>query len=241
MNSKLVKELGAVLVWIVIYAIVSNIAISLSEAIHIPNSITAIAYVLLCTIIILILCKRSKLEYYGFNSLKELNAKNLLYYIPFVVVASVNIWSGIHINNSLSQILLITICMVCVAFIEEVIFRAFLMRALMNRSSLLAIIVSSSLFGIIHFLNIFVGADLVSTILQVCYAMAFGFMCATFFYKTDNIIPCIICHAVGNALDTFLPKDLSVTMQYAGCIAIVVFGSSYGIYLLTTKKKLRNL
>ena len=241
MNSKLVKELGAVLVWIVTYAIVSNISIGLSEAINVPNSITAIAYVVLCTVIILVLCRRKKLKYYGFNSLKGLNAKNLLYFIPLIVVASVNIWSGIHINHSLSQIALITICMVCVAFIEEVIFRAFLMKALMNKSSALAIIVSSSVFGIIHFFNIFGGADLVPTVLQVCYAMAFGFMCAAFFYKTDNIIPCILCHGVGNALDTFLPPDLSITMQYAGCITIVILGSSYGVYLLTTKKKLRNL
>ena len=115
------------------------------------------------------------------------------------------------------------------------------MKALMNKSSMLAIIVSGSLFGIVHLLNVFTGADLVPTLLQVFYAMAFGFMCAAFFYKTANIIPCIICHAVGNAFDTFLPKDLSVTMQYVGCISIVILSSSYGVYLLTTKKKLRNL
>ena len=216
-------------------------AIWLSEAIHIPNSITAIAYAVLCTVIILILWKRKKLKYYGFNSLKGLNAKNLLFYIPLIVVASVNIWAGVHINNSLYQCLLITISMVCVAFIEEVIFRAFLMKALMNKSAVLAIIVSSALFGIIHLSNIFMGADLVSTFLQVGYAMAFGFMCAAFFYKTDNIIPCIICHAVGNALDIFLPEDLSVTMQYIGCIAMIIIGLSYGIYLLTTKNSLRNI
>lgn len=239
--SKLWKELCVALIWIVVYAIVSYIAIFLSETIQIPNSITAIAYVALCAVIVIILWKRKKLKYYGFNSLKVLNSKNLLYYIPLIIVSSVNLWSGIHINDSLPQFLLITICMVCVAFIEEVIFRSFLMKALMNKSSVLSIIVSSSLFGLIHFLNIFVGADLISTILQVCYAMAFGFMCTAFFYKTDNIIPCIICHGVGNALDIFLPEDLSITMQCVGCIAIIVFGVSYGIYLLTTKKPLKKL
>ncbi len=239
--NKLWKESGVVLIWIAVYAAVSYFAIWLSEIIHIPNSITTVAYVALCSVIILILWKRKKLKYYGFNSLKELNAKNLLYYIPLIVVASVNIWSGIHINDSVPQILLITICMICVAFIEEVVFRAFLMKALMNKSSVLAIVVASLLFGVIHLLNVFMGADLVSTLLQVCYAMAFGFMCAAFFYKTDNIIPCIICHGVGNALDIFLPKDLSVTMQCVGCIAIVVLGVSYGVYLLTTKNKLLNL
>ena len=115
MNSKLVKELGTFFVWIVIYAIASNVSISISEVIHIPNSITAIAYVVLCSVMMLIMYKRKKLKYYGFDSLKELNAKNLLYYTPFIIVASVNLWSGIHINDSLSQILLITICMVCVS------------------------------------------------------------------------------------------------------------------------------
>lgn len=240
-NSKLIKELGIVFLWIVIYGLASNISIALSDFIHVPNSITAVAYIALCIVMIFMLYKRKKLKYYGFHSLKELDAKNLLYFIPFVIVASVNIWSGIHINHSMIQIILIAICMICVAFIEEVIFRAFLMKALMNISSVLAIIVSSSLFGIIHLMNILSGAELLATILQVFYAMAFGFMCAAFFYKTDNIIPCIICHGVGNALDVFLPEDLSVTMQCGGCIAIVFFGSLYGIYLLTTKKKLRNI
>lgn len=241
MNRKLAKELGEVSIWLVIYSLVSNISISISEAIHIPNSITSVAYILLCAAILFTLYKRKKLDYYGFNSLKELNAKNLLYYIPFIAVASVNLWTGIHINDTTLQIILITICMICVAFIEEVIFRAFLMKALKNKSSKLAIIVSGSLFGIIHLLNIFTGADLVSTLFQVSYAMAFGFMCAAFFYKTDNIIPCIICHAVGNALDIFLPTDISAAKQFVGCAAIIVFGSSYAVYLLTTKKKLRNI
>lgn len=238
MKSKLIKELAVVIIWIAVYAAVSNISIGLSEAVGVPNSITAIAYILLCSIMIFILHKRKKLGYYGFGSFKKLNAKNLLYYIPFIIAASVNLWAGIHIKDTTIQILLITICMICVAFIEEVIFRAFLMKALMNKSAALAVAVSSSLFGIIHLLNLFTGADIVSTVFQVFYAAAFGFMCAAFFYRTGSIIPCIICHAVGNALDIFLPKDMSVTMQYIGCTAIVLSGSFYGIYLLTTKKEL---
>jgi membrane protease YdiL (CAAX protease family) len=134
-------------------------------------------------------------------------------------------------SSTLLQIVLISVCMLCVGFIEEVIFRSFLMKALMHKNDKLAIFVSGSLFGIIHLLNIFTGNNVFSTLLQVFYAMSFGLMCAIFFYKTKNIIPCILCHGISNMFDTFLPSDQTIVMQYIGCVLFILISGCYSIYL----------
>lgn len=236
MKNNLKKDSTVFFISILIYALISTVSMSLSDMIKIPNSITAVCYVLFSVFLIIFLKRKNKLSYYGINSLKNLNVKNLLYFIPMIIIASVNLWTGININNSLSQIILITICMICVGFFEELIFRSFLMKAIMNKNEILSVVISGILFGVIHLLNIFTGADILSTIIQVFYATAFGLMCSVFFYKTNNIIPCIVCHSLSNVFDTFLPIDLSIKMQYLGCISIIIISNFYTIYLLKNKK-----
>ena len=225
------KDIFRFILWLLVYALTSNICIPLSERINIPNSLTAIGYIILCAILLYSLHKKGKLEYYGFKSLKNLNHKKLLFYIPIALIVSVNLLAGIHINDTLLQIVLISICMLCVGFIEEVLFRSFLMKTLMHKNDKFAIFVSGSLFGIIHLLNIFTGNNVFSTLLQVFYAMSFGFMCAIFFYKTKNIIPCILCHSISNVFDTFLPSEHTIVMQCIGCLLFILISGCYSIYL----------
>ncbi len=236
MKKELLKDIVFAVCWIVIYLVTFNGAALLSDVIGIPNLLTVIVGFLTCFVMVLILYKQKRLTYYGLSSLKNLNHLRLLLYVPMLIIASVNIWQGFHINDSAVQIVLISLSMICVGFLEEMIFRSFLMKALLHKSPALAIAVSTLIFGLFHALNLAFGADLVPTLLQVAYSMGFGFMCCAFFYKTNNIIPCIICHALGNIFDTFLPQNTSMTFQYAGCAVMTILSIGYGIYLLLAKK-----
>lgn len=227
--------------WIVIYIVMFNGAAWLSDVIGIPNLLTVVVGFFMCFVMILILYKYKRLNYYGLNSLKNLKHLRLLLYIPMLVIASVNIWQGFHINDSATQMILISLSMICVGFLEELIFRSFLMRALLHKGPIIAIVMSTLIFGLFHALNLIFGAELVPTLLQVVYSMAFGFMCCAFFYKTKNIIPCIICHALGNILDIFLPQNTSLTFQYVGCIVMTVISIGYGIYLLLAKNLVNSI
>ncbi len=223
------------LCWIVVYIVIFNGAALLSDVIGIPNLLTVVVGFLMCLFMVFILYKQKRLAYYGLNSLKDLNHLRLLLYVPMFIIASVNLWQGFHINDSATQIILISLSMVCVGVLEELIFRSFLMRALLHKGPTFAIAISTLIFGLFHALNLIFGADLVPTLLQVLYSMAFGFMCCVFFYKTNNIIPCIICHALGNIFDIFLPQNTSPTFQYIGCVVITIISIGYGIYLLLAK------
>lgn len=153
-----------------------------------------------------------------------------------IIISFVNLSFGIHINYSWQQILLISIAMLGVGFSEEILFRGFLMKAIMNKSTKVAILLPSMIFGIIHITNLFSGANIITTILQIIYATFFALMCSMFFYKTNNIIPCMICHSITNITNVFWPNNLSVEFQCIGCIAFIIPSAFYAWYLYKTKK-----
>lgn len=61
-----------------------------------------------------------------------------------------------------------------------------------------AALLSSALFGILHLLNLISGQPLIQTLAQVGYAFVFGMCFSAIYYKSGNVIPCIILHALVN-------------------------------------------
>ena len=90
--------------------------------------------------------------------------------------------------------------MINVGFIEEVIFRGFLFKMMAKENVKRAMIVSALTFGIGHIVNLLNGAEFVSTIMQVCYAVCLGYLFVVIFYKSKFLIQCIVIHGVINSL-----------------------------------------
>jgi hypothetical protein len=238
-NNKFKKEMIFALIWIGTYFLLVILANILSNiVIKIPDSINALVELLFSVVVIAFLRKKKLLSYYGINTLKKLNFKNLLFCIPMIIISFANLLFGIHINYSWQQIILISIEMLGIGFSEEMLFRSFLIRAIQNKNQKVAILLPSIIFGVAHFANLFGGADVIGTLLQSIYATAFGVMCSIFFCKTNNIIPCMICHSVIDVTSTFLPNNLSLGYQYLYCIAFIVPSLFYALYLYKTKRTL---
>lgn len=237
-NNKYKSEFVFFVISISVYYVLVNLAIKLSSVINRPNSINALTGIIFLIGIIVYLKKKKLLSYYGINNLKELEYKNLLFCLPMIIIALSNLRYGIHINNSWDQIVYISLKALGVGFAEEILFRSFLMKAIVNKSAKAAIIISSTVFGIIHIFNLFYGADTIKTLAQVIYATALGLMFSMFFYKTNNILPCVICHSIVNMTNTFLPNDLSNKQLYIGWIIIIIPAVFYSCYLHKTKKPL---
>ena len=150
-------------------------------------------------IILMISLKRTK--YYGLTKVN--NPKKYLYFIPLLLIASVNLWSGININNSKNEIIFHILTMINVGFIEEIIFRGFLFKMMAKENVKRAILVSALTFGIGHIVNLLNGASTIPTLLQICYAVSLGYLFVIIFYKSKSLIPCIITHALINSLSIF--------------------------------------
>jgi len=176
-------------------------------------------------IILMIILKRTL--YYGLT--KVTNSKVYLYFIPLLLIISVNLWNGVNINNSVSEIILYILTMINVGFIEEIIFRGFLFKMMAKDNIKSAIIVSSVTFGIGHIINLLNGADLVPTLMQICYAISIGYLFVIIFYKSKSLIPCIVTHALVNSLSIFnVENGISL---YVSSIFLIVVPLVYAVYI----------
>jgi membrane protease YdiL (CAAX protease family) len=120
-----------------------------------------------------------------------------------ILLVLVNFIWGIGINNSFSEILFYMLSMICVGFLEEIIFRGFLFKMMAKDNLKLAIIVTTITFGIGHILNLFNGAEFIPTLIQICYAMAGGYLFVMVLIKSKSLWPCIITHSLLNSLSIF--------------------------------------
>lgn len=192
--------------------------------------VNTIFSVVLLTLIII--SKKSK--YYGLTKVE--NTKEFLYFIPLIIIGTVGLWNGFDINNSTSEIVFHILTMINVGFLEEIIFRGILYKSIEKDNKKLAIIISSVTFGIGHIVNLLNGADLIPTLMQVCYAIALGFLFVTIFNKSKSLIPCIITHMAINSLSV-LGKDSTGILTYLIPIILIIISSSYAIFINKTIKK----
>lgn len=187
------------------------------------NTIFSISLIILIKIF-----KRT--EYYGLIKVTKL--KEYLYFIPLLLIVSVNLWNGININNSTAEIIFYILTMINVGFIEEIIFRGFLFKMMAKDSVKSAIIVSSVTFGIGHIINLLNGADLIPTLMQICYAISIGYLFVVIFYKSKSLIPCIITHSLVNSLSIFnIENEVSL---YVSSAFLIVLPLVYAIYINKT-------
>lgn len=234
--NKYEAKISFTVVWLVVYLAGLKLSNILSDSIGIPNLCNGIFRVLFVIIMILYLKGTGLLSFYGICSFKRIDSRGALYFVPFVLLACAPLYFGIYISDSFGQILLSVANMLCVGFIEEMIMRSFLFKSLIRKGGILAITVSSSVFGLIHIVNLLGGADVLLTLVQIIGACAIGFVFAVYFYKTNNIIPCILCHGVYDVCYIFSSEDFNkIYLVYGVSIIISV---AYGVYLLKTKKKL---
>lgn len=191
------------------------------------NYISAIINTLLSIIVIIFMIILKRVKYYGIT--KVSNIKKFLFFIPLLLIASVNLWNGININNTSSEIIIYILTMINIGFLEEIIFRGFLFKMMAKDNIKSAIIVSSLTFGIGHIVNLLNGADLIPTLLQICYAVALGYLFVTILIKSKSLIPCVITHILINALTIFNIDNTN--MMYISSIFLIVISISYSFYL----------
>ena len=97
-----------------------------------------------------------------------------------------------------------------------------------------AIMVSAITFGIGHIVNLLNGADLIPTLMQICYAIAIGYVFVIIFHKSKSIIPCIITHSLINSLSIFNIENTVAT--YIVPAFLIIVSVSYASYINKTIK-----
>ena len=233
------SELRFAIIWIIIYCVLQSLANSINEEIGIEYSASAVLCLIQAVILFFFIWRNSLMERYGLCK-PSVPARRLLYYVPLIVLATGNLWSGVAVNYSPAGTVCRVICMLCVGFVEEVIFRGFLFKAMAKNNLKSAVIVSSVTFGIGHLINLFNGSgmDLVNNLCQIIYAVAVGFLFVAIFYYSGSLLPCIIAHSTINTLSTF-SNEAGFTMekQMIHVLVMIVLSAAYALILTRTLPK----
>ena len=226
------NEMTFAILWIVGYVVLSSLADRLSESIGVVKSVTAALHIAMSLVLFFWIRKNGLSAKYGLRR-SGVPAKRFLYYLPLAVIASTAFWNGIRLQYGFPDALAFVVSMCCVGFLEEVILRGLLFRAMEKDGLRSAIILSALTFGLGHIVNLFNGSgkDMVSTLVQIVFAVLVGFVLVLIFHYGGSLIPCIIFHSANNALKVFAAEG-SMSRQAETALNLAVIIVVLGGYLL---------
>ena len=220
------NELNFSLVWIISYVVLFSVADSFSASLGTEKIIAAPVAIVFTLLLLVFVSKHNLKEKYGLCSFNG-----------SLLIMSINLWNGVTMKLSVLETVLYILSMLCVGFIEEIIFRGFLFKALYNDNVKLAIVISSVTFGIGHIVNLLNGKDLIPTLLQVCYAIAIGFLFTIIFYKGKSLLPCIIAHSFVNSSSVFAVENSSMKFHIISSAVLCIISLSYALWILKKTKQ----
>ncbi|MCF8002310.1 MAG: CPBP family intramembrane metalloprotease [Halanaerobiales bacterium] len=204
---------------------------------NIDNKITFFfGFLIFSIVLILIINKNKRWKYYGFFLISQLKKKEKIIFIPLFILGFMPLLAGIRSNLSFQAIIYLLIYMAIVAFVEETIFRGIILKILIKKSYIKAIIGSSFLFSLAHILNTLQSNNLKMIIIQISYAFIIGMILSILVIRTNNIILPIIFHYINNIMTSLNPSgvnNISNVVTYTMFFIAILYLS----YLLYTMKK----
>ena len=239
--NKLYKknELTFAIICIVAYVVIFSTADNISGAIGTAKLVTAPVCIAAAAVLLIWTKKNGLWKKYGLCKPTASPAR-LLFFIPLIAISSVNLWNGVTLNYSPVESALYAVSMICVGFIEELIFRGLLFKALCRNGVKRAIIISGLTFGIGHIVNLLRGAEVFNTLLQMLFAVAVGVLFAVIFYKSGSIIPCVLSHAALNVTSAFAIERSDMTLIVVSAVLAVVSVAYSAVILKLNPKKEEN-
>ncbi len=193
------NELAFALAWIAVYVAGTSLAEALSETIGAYKLVSAVFHIALAAGLFMWVRRNGLAEKYGLF-LPRYRLARAWFFIPMALVCLYKLVFSPALRFSPAESVCFVISMLCVGFLEELIFRGFLFRAIERENLARAIIISSVTFGIGHIVNLLNGQDLPETIGQIIFAVFVGFALVILFRKGKSLVPCIVFHGVFNAL-----------------------------------------
>jgi len=246
------NELAFALIWIALYVIVMNIALQfcggfddLSAKTPRQLIVPVVCIVVLALSATLWIARNGLFEKYGICSFKG-SIKGFLWFIPLAVMSCINLKDGVALSAPAVVSVLMAANLAVGGYVEVSIFRGFLFRAMAKDGLRSAIVVSAVTFGAGHIVNLFNTENTFGVILQICYAVAVGFLYTVIVWKGGSLWPCIASHAFVNATDVFASESgpfLHLAKAVFGnaapnaaellsAILIILISGGYALYLM---------
>src|SRR5665647_2244265 len=227
------KPILHALIWVAIYIVAVNIGDNLGEVVQFPE-LTSIVLVVLSIVLIVYLRVGGRLAFYGIRSVQPGTLPLTFFYIPLFAITFVQYAKGFESGLDLRTVAFAVLLVTAVGFIEELLFRGFLLQALRTRGNLTrAIIISGVTFGIGHIVNLLRGYSPTDQALQIVAAVLIGVALAYCAVLTGSILPGIVFHALFNLSGTLTNHSVLWDSVTVGVISIVMIA-----YILILRNRL---
>ena len=184
-------------------------------------------------------------------SAKTVGKKSVLAVAPCFLVAIVNFpifalaTGGAKITRT-DLIWLVAVNCVLIAVVEEVFFRGILQNYFAERlkdkkhSIILTVLITSAAFAAWHLVNLFTGAGVGQTLLQVVYTFLVGAMLSFIVIESKNIWLCVVVHAIfdlGGAIPTIGTGNFQDTAFWIMTVSVGVAVGAYVTFSIWRKSK----
>jgi len=228
------SELAFALVWIGVYCVGMSLFDEISRRIGVESAASAVFGAAVCLYLYCWLKRNGRLVRYGLCR-PTAPARAFLFYIPLIVLTGKNLWGGVAMQYDAVGTVCFIVKMLCVGFLEELIFRGFLFKAMSRDSIKWAVVVSSITFGLGHIINLLNGSGMgvAENLVQIFFAVLIGFLYVIIFWRGGSLWPCVISHGVLNSLSAFSASGESMLRVVILCVLVV----AYAVVLLKTLPK----
>ena len=158
------------------------------------------------------------------------NGRALLWLLPMWVLSTGNLWGGVSLRYDAITSVMAVLSFLLVGVAEEIIFRGFLFNGMRKTGRLtVAIVVSAITFGMGHMVNLLTGHATAETLVQMIFAVAWGFLFTFAYLKGGSLLPCIAIHGLIDAFSVF-SRDSQIA-DWAYIVATVAAALVYCLYL----------
>jgi len=184
-----------------IYGIIYSFSEKFSKLFGENHILTVFAIMLYIVVLYIFLKKRKRLSVYGICFPKYWRKRDIGWLMPLLSFPFVNMYlqgNQTMLQNSWVMFLL----MLFTVFLEELLFRGYLLIYLFEKCGIgnkwIIMIISSVLFGMFHIVNVFQGADILYTMIQMLCAFGIGLCLCVLVSQYKSIFPGIIVHYLIN-------------------------------------------
>ena len=158
------------------------------------------------------------------------NGKKLFWLLPMWVLSTGNLWGGAGLRYDGITTVMAVLSFLLVGVAEEIVFRGFLFNGMKKTGSLtVAIVVSAITFGMGHIVNLLTGHATAETLVQMIFAVAWGFLFTFAYLKGGSLLPCIVIHGLIDVFSVFARDNEAAHWAYI--IATVAVAVAYCLYL----------
>jgi membrane protease YdiL (CAAX protease family) len=220
--------------WIGIYVGSVNVFDVVSASIGVQNLATSLGLFGLSTILFLYLKKQGMTKTIGLAKVDPSTLQKCLYFIPLGILALSQFTGTFNTSLTIPQIMIFGLLMLNVGFIEEVIFRGLLYKAIRDKSGRnRAILISGLTFGLGHIVNLLRGMSIEHQFQQIAAAIVLGIMLALIVEVSKSILPGVIFHVLFNFSSTIMVADATTELYLL--VSILTLAALYTGYLYLTQ------